>query len=310
MPSATSLKLKKRSRSQKTETTLYFNYRNVSFHGVEALEKRILAERIRAAVFYIRLPKLYRFFYFNFKKKTNTMENLTVSNKQTMSSRDIAELTGKPHNDLMKAIRAMEPAWREIAGGNFSLSEYKDSTGRKLPCYDLTKIECLYIGTKFNDAARAKLILRWEELEKRNQCGLTTPNRKQLAQWVIELEEQNEKAQREIKTLEQKTELMDRVLDADEKIDIGQAAKILELPFGRNTMFKKLREKGVFFKNRNEPKQEYIKRGYFVLKEKFIERNQHDGFVVVKVLVTQRGLEYISQLFNAVTSQKKLAVMQ
>lgn len=34
------------------------------------------------------------------------------------------------------------------------------------PCYELTKIECLYIATKFNDEARAKLVLRWEQLEK------------------------------------------------------------------------------------------------------------------------------------------------
>ena len=29
--------------------------------------------------------------------------------KQTMSSLEIAKLTGKPHNDVLKAIRAMEP---------------------------------------------------------------------------------------------------------------------------------------------------------------------------------------------------------
>lgn len=33
-----------------------------------------------------------------------------------------------------------------------------------LPCYQLTKTECLYIATKFNDEARARLVLRWEEL--------------------------------------------------------------------------------------------------------------------------------------------------
>jgi phage anti-repressor protein len=119
-----------------------------------------------------------------------------------------------------------------------------------------------------------------------------------------------EKKDKQIAFLQPKAELMDKVLDAEEKIDIGQASKILELPFGRNTMFKKLREKGIFFKNRNEPKQEYIKRQYFVLKEKYIARNNHDGFVVVKVLVTQKGLEYLSNVFNAIESSKKLALMQ
>ena len=82
-----------------------------------------------------------------------------------MSSLEIAKLTGKPHNDVMKAIRAMEPAWEKVNGGNFSLVEYRDKKGQLRPCYSLTKTECLYIATKFNDEARAKLVLRWEELE-------------------------------------------------------------------------------------------------------------------------------------------------
>ncbi len=35
-----------------------------------------------------------------------------------------------------------------------------------MPCYQLTKTETLYIATKFNDEARARLVLRWEELER------------------------------------------------------------------------------------------------------------------------------------------------
>jgi hypothetical protein len=34
--------------------------------------------------------------------------------------------------------------------------------------YRLTGRECLYVATKYNDEARAKLILRWEELEEKN----------------------------------------------------------------------------------------------------------------------------------------------
>ncbi len=65
-----------------------------------------------------------------------------------MSSLEIAELTGKPHSDLLKAIRTMEPAWEKISGGKFSLAEYTDAQGKTRPCYELTKTECLYIATK------------------------------------------------------------------------------------------------------------------------------------------------------------------
>ena len=83
-----------------------------------------------------------------------------------MSSLDIAELCGKPHNDILKAIRKMEVAWVKVNGGKFSLVEYKDSKGELRPCYSLSKTETLYIATKFKDDMRAKLVLRWEELER------------------------------------------------------------------------------------------------------------------------------------------------
>jgi len=99
---------------------------------------------------------------------THTTNN---TEKQMMTSLEIAEVTGKPHNDVMKAIRKMEPAWAKIAQGNFSLGSYKDANGQMRPCYMLTKVECLYIATKFNDEARAKLVLRWEFLERKQQLA-------------------------------------------------------------------------------------------------------------------------------------------
>ena len=98
------------------------------------------------------------------------MTNIPIfNNQQTMTSLEIAELTGKQHKDLMKAIRKMEPAWEKVHGRKFALMfrEVRIGNGavRCDPYYELTKTECLYIATKFNDEARARLVLRWEELE-------------------------------------------------------------------------------------------------------------------------------------------------
>ena len=86
-------------------------------------------------------------------------------NQHMMTSLEIAEVTGKQHCHVMAAIRKMEPAWQKVNQSNFRLIEYTDSRGRLMPCYQLTKTETLYIATKFNDEARARLVLRWEELE-------------------------------------------------------------------------------------------------------------------------------------------------
>lgn len=92
--------------------------------------------------------------------------NELITKYQRMTSLEIAEMTGKNHFDLMRAIRKMEDAWEKVNGCNFALVDYRDAKGESRPCYSLTKTECLYIATKFNDEARAILVLRWEQLEK------------------------------------------------------------------------------------------------------------------------------------------------
>ena len=91
---------------------------------------------------------------------------------------EIAQLSGKQHKDVLKAIRNMESAWEKVNGRNFALVDYKDLKGELRPCYLLSKTECLYIATKFNDEARAKLVIRWQELEEERLMEIQQPKQK------------------------------------------------------------------------------------------------------------------------------------
>lgn len=102
--------------------------------------------------------------------KNTELKNEPSAHKRTMSSVDIAEMTGKRHSDVMRSIRAMEPAWIKISERKFASASYKDEQGKPRPMYLLDYRECMYIATKFNDEARAKLILRWDELEKEDRA--------------------------------------------------------------------------------------------------------------------------------------------
>ena len=142
-----------------------------------------------------------------------------ISQQQTITSMEIAEITGKQHKDVLKAIRNMEPAWEKTCGRKFALT-YHDfimpSGGiRKDAGYTLTKTECLFVATKFNDEARAKLVLRWEQLEQerlqavpQNGTPSTLPadpsqlTRKQLLLMALEAEEEKEKLQGQVDALE------------------------------------------------------------------------------------------------------------
>lgn len=140
-------------------------------------------------------------------------------------------------------------------------------------------------------------------------------SRKELLLIALQAEEEkerlaleNQNKQKQIEKLQPKADFADKAFQAENsKVDISMSAKILGLSFGRNTLFKKLREVGVFFSNKNEPKQRYIDAKYFEMTEKYIERNEHPSFVVTKVLVTQKGLAYINHLFGGKPSDGKLA---
>lgn len=122
-----------------------------------------------------------------------------------------------------------------------------------------------------------------------------------LEQEKKQLEEKNAK-------LKPKADFAEAAFKAEGKVDIGQAAKILNLGFGRNTLFKKLKEVGVFFKDRNEPKQKYIDAGYFEMTLlPPIHRDSHPDILYQKVLCKPKGLAYINQLFGGKPSNRKIS---
>lgn len=235
-----------------------------------------------------------------------------IHDTDRMSSLEIAELTGKLHKNVLADIRNLLS--QGVTKLNFQPSTYKDPTGRKLPCFELTKKGCLILASGYDAVLREKIIDRWEQLELEKRKPQTPQTYLEALKALVSSEEEKQRLAQEKKQLEEKNaklqpkaDFADAAFATDDKVDIGMSAKILKLGFGRNTLFDKLRKAGVFFANRNEPKQRFIDAGYFEMKEKFIERTNHPGFVVTKVLVTQKGLAYLNHLFGGKPSDGKLA---
>lgn len=132
----------------------------------------------------------------------------TIVDGDRMTSLQIAEITGRRHTDVMRSIRKMEPAWEKVSERKFALAEYQDEQGKPRPCHSLNKEECLYIATKFNDEARAKLIKRWKELEEQHQKPSVPQNYLEALKSLVKSEEEkqqlaleNRKQQQEIFTI-------------------------------------------------------------------------------------------------------------
>lgn len=224
-----------------------------------------------------------------------------IARKEAMTSLEIAEVTGRNHKDVMRSIREMEEAWVKVNGRKFALVEYKDAKGEMRPCYSLGKIECLYIATKFNDEARAKLVLRWEELENNTRKNeIVMPNFSNPAEaaraWADQYE-QRLKLEAKAREDAPKVEFFESVAESKDAVEMKAVSSTLNyVAVGRNKLFAILREQKVLQSN-NIPYQKYIDAGYF----RTIETKKNCGTEVrifIKTLVYQKGLDYIRKLLN------------
>lgn len=114
----------------------------------------------------------------------------------TMSSREIAELTGKRHDNVMADIRKMLDELG-ILTPDFS-GVYKDQQLIERPCFNLPKRETLILVSGYNIAMRAKIIDRWQELEAK-QVEMLSPAEFLLrqAQMLVDIERRQRETEAE-----------------------------------------------------------------------------------------------------------------
>ena len=83
--------------------------------------------------------------------------------KDGMTSQEIAEITGKRHDAILRDIRNLLS--QGVAAHNFVESSYKDKSNKNNPCFNLTPKGVLILASGYNALLREKIINRLEELE-------------------------------------------------------------------------------------------------------------------------------------------------
>lgn len=140
----------------------------------------------------------------DFENKENSyMSNYTNKNKEyqitkldvffkaevkeyVVDSRQVAEMTGKNHKDLMRSIREYIDIMNNSIERNFTPNEffiessYKDSIGRTLPCYLLTKKGCDMVANKMTGEKgvlfTAAYVTAFEEMRKHIEKEVSQPS--------------------------------------------------------------------------------------------------------------------------------------
>lgn len=89
----------------------------------------------------------------------------------TMTSREIAELTGKAHKDVLRDIRRMFEDLEERGDEGaedrrkFALVSYRDEKSREYPEYRLGHDDTMTLVAGYDVMLRRQIVVRWRELE-------------------------------------------------------------------------------------------------------------------------------------------------
>lgn len=96
-----------------------------------------------------------------------------------------------------------------------------------------------------------------------------------------------------------KVEFYDDVIGSEDLMDIKNVTRVLNIEdFGNAELFEFLKSKSIFMGN-NQPHQKYVDCGYFrVIEIKWYDYRQATIEIIIKVMVFQRGLDFISKLLK------------
>ncbi len=161
---------------------------------------------------------------------TTSERNFQNTTVQTMSSREIAELCGKQHAHIMRDIRQMLGELYPEGGQSKFGSTYLDKQGKPQNCYNLPKHECLILVSGYSMTLRARIIDRWQELEKQAVIPQIDYSSPQVMLGVLTyLKNENEQKDNIIANLKPKAMALESLQRHNGLFGLTEAAKILEM---------------------------------------------------------------------------------
>lgn len=174
----------------------------------------------------------------------NRLSVFVANPVNTLDSREVAEMISKRHDNLLRDINGYVEILSNSTPLKFEVSEfftpdtYQDSTGRTLPCYQLTKMGCEMVANKMTGEKgvlfTAAYVKRFNEMEEAN--GIKVPKTFKEA-LLLALEQQ------------EKIEQLEAAVDYKEKVIFGLVDEI-DLASKRQILNQVMKKKGCNYKER------------------------------------------------------------
>lgn len=222
--------------------------------------------------------------------------------KETMTSLEISEVTGKQHQHILRDIDGLIE--QGLDASNFGLTSYIDKSNREQRMYRLTKKGCLILASGYNALLREKIINRWEELEiahRTNTPLLPTTYKEALKELLSKVEEneilalENKQQADKIEQDAPKVNFANALTSSTDTILVRELAKNLKqngVDIGGNRLWDWLRNNGYICKGKCEPTQLAMEQKLFVVITRTIEKGTSTPIVSRTTKVTAKGQMY------------------
>ena len=218
---------------------------------------------------------------------------------RTMSSREIAELTAKQHQHVRRDIETMAEGLK-IDPSSFGRI-YRDARNREQREYALPRRECLILVSGYSVELRAKIIDRWEELERAAGRVLPDLNDPDVLRGLL-TSYADDKANLLARVAEAapKVEALERIAEADGSLCVTDAAKALQVQ--PKVLFAFLRQNGWIYRRAGSASdvgyQAKVTAGYLEHKVTRIRRTKGPDRIAEQVRITPRGLTRLAELLE------------
>ncbi|MGQ7814602.1 phage antirepressor KilAC domain-containing protein [Metapseudomonas furukawaii] len=209
---------------------------------------------------------------------------------RTMSSREIAELTGSTHDNVLKTIRALVE--RGVVSGNETPYTHPQN-GQVYAEFLLTYRDTMVVVSGYSVELRAKIIDRWQELEA--QVVQRIPQtRAEALRLAADLEEQNEALTAQIEQQKPAVEFVDRYVDSTGALGFREVCKLLSA--NESTFRKFLIDKRVMYVLAGSltPHGPHLAAGRFQVRAGVNEQNQH---AYTQAKFTPKGVQWIAGMW-------------
>ena len=218
----------------------------------------------------------------------NSLINVVANDSLTMSSLEIAKLTKVRHDNARRTMESLKNK------GLITVTQFEEPTkggGKPTLVYHVNKRDSFVVVARLSPEFTAALVDRWQKLEaevsepKYQLPDFTNPVEAARA-WANEVEAK-QALEHKVEEDKPKVKFFEDIGDANNLQNMTAVSQALGI--GRNTLFKQLRDMGIFQKDKTYPYTRFINEGYFVVKEKVAP----NGNFFSQTFVTGKGLQYL-----------------